>query len=366
MLLTRRNDVIGNVYKVGNCIWFWNRGIMSLCKTELTDLKTEIVYTDRNFSGYQIFSYGDMLFVTCQTVVEILKYSISTGEVTKLFYDCKEKAEYYYAVKSGKKLYLIPHTATSECMICYNMEKDEFSVDNWLRNRLQEVDGIEKEQLLFPVVCDNTLLGAITHTKFFFSFQFQTGEFCLYQTEQADSLYSLSCDGEKIYMTQISSPDIIVKNLEGDEMVLSVNAEEQNTDMPYSCVLGIDRYQVVLSRYGKHIVFIDMQTLETRKIVLYLENESKVGASNTVTCVETETNVLILPWGSENVYVIDKMTWKVQKKELTYDECQYRNMCVAEFFQNMKESEIKLFYESMDGITLRDFCTYIVNMEGIC
>ena len=364
MFLTQRDGGIGSVYKADNRIWYWNRGIMSLCRTELTSLKTEIVYTNKDFPGFQIFSYGDVLYITCQTTAEILKYSISTGEVIKLCCESNVDAEYYYAVKSEEKLYLIPHTAASDCAICYSMEKDEFSVDSRLRDRLQEVGGLEKEQLLYPIVCDNTLLGTIAYTKYFVSFQLQTGEFCLYQTEHSDSLYSLGCDGKKVFITQTNSPDIIVKGLEGEEKILSVNAEKQNADMLYSCVLDLDRYQAVLSRYGKQLVFIDKQTLKTKECVLYPENESRVGGSNTVACVETGMEIFVLPWRTGVIYAIDKMTWKVQEKELVYDEKQYTLMWAKNFFSDMKEKEKGLFYESSDGITLRDFCVCIVNSEG--
>lgn len=343
-----------------NELWFWNAERKGLCSWNFSKEVIGVKCFDTTFPGYKVFSYGNKIYVTAQKKEKIFIYDRLTEEINVVgLQEETTEQRIYFPVQRESCVFLIPTMLMQQEIICFDMRTEKFTIKPELMCQLKQIQtNIQKEALfVFPSVYEGKLWGAIAYTNYYYSYHLMTGEFHLYQSECSNSLWTVNNVKGTLYMTQTDSFNLVVKR-EEKEGVINICHKGTNVREPYSCIIALKKYLVVLARRGRTIVVLNAETMEKKEICLYEEDGVDYKGSRTVFCAEDDKKIYILPWLVKEVYSIDKQTWEIEKPKIVYDVKQYS---VAQG-RRLFERQEKTITENSD-MSLKHFCYYIAKKK---
>ena len=325
----------GDVYVNKNEMWYFDSGLQALCVFDLKSYSVRVVaryYKGGRLFSQKIFHVNGIIYITFYNCSGILTFDMKKGVFQEIvneekgLFIAESENIYGYQMLVDNKLWMIPRCVSHTVCYC-DLHTKQLIQDNRLNKYIDKYVDSNKQTIVFASEYKSQLWSVLWNTHRYLRYDLHSGEITVFELENKDvRLNSVCFDGERVWLTQLNSTDLIC--VDDEEHIVRIEGDSQENQ--YSNIVNLQDDIIVLSRYGESIILIDKNTRIVRKINMpgkyFIGGKIENGSSLIVGCHEMENKIYLFPWRISDLLLLDKENLTIEcvnikNEEKFYAEC---------------------------------------------
>lgn len=301
-------------------MWVFDNALQAVCKINLETMIMDIV--DR-YEGAKEITVGwivqweHMLYMVQIESPGILIYDRNK----KCFYERFDVPEIGYGKPKVSTvllyedmLWIFPLWLENDAC-CYDLKKGKFYIDKNITGLLRQ----HKSSLgvFSPFYCmENNILWLVCFGgNVYWKYDLKNGNSEKYEFNDSEmQLSGICCEAGKKWFTFINSGRVMLSNDEGNCMFWDKAGSENR---PFSNIVNIGFYTLLMPRYANNIAVIDTKNNEMRRIELKKDEIRTSGNERVRNFCKYGDKLYLIPYQSGEMYKVDGATGEVKREELT-------------------------------------------------
>lgn len=307
-------------------IYFFDNILQAMCRADLKNYNLEILaeYNDyKEIEVNQIYSFDHFFLLIDIFSISILWFDRDRKCYVNYEYDLENRLRQGHSSFLLENLVYFFPVDNHKNIVCFDIKSQEFfqvdSINNLLGKNINSF-------CLAPTMYKDIVYFAIQRTNQYIEYNLFTKRAQIVNFKNIGTkLYSLlQTDELMTWILEDKSLGLVCG--EKEKCIIKISNEQQ-----CSRICNIQNYVCLPPRCGNRLILIDKFNMDIKNIVLPVyESElilTKNKRSGFVKCIETESDIFVIPFGIKALLCITKDTFKVSR--IRFQCNNYMNMVIS-------------------------------------
>lgn len=302
-------------------LYFFQDAIQSLCSInmKMDDLRIEkMLDADEPLGVLRIINVGDSLYLFDGCMTCIYKYNLITKQFSQLL-DERDKDDSYLIVAAYPyldKIYILSGYYSGKIYVL-DTRGDNVYIDNRFANAIANYVDSDEMIITFPTFDKEVMTFCIWKTSTVITYNLISAQYEINKYPVEYKLNSIWKNDKGIIFTVVDNSSVY--RIEDCNINKIYDGDEINQAYSRICELS-DNALLILSRYGKNMIYIDLDGWEINGIATF-QNVKQTGPSYQNFFVEYEDEIITIPFDcGEDFYRYNRVRKQLDSFRIEVDE----------------------------------------------